>query len=123
MSETVWKDVHAGYAKAWTEWRISDDEIRVRQHEDVTDIIEVNKFLQSHTPQELTNKQSGWRWRARLPLSLDRELALKGLYKDKKAFLRWLNEPDNAAWALCRDRKVRTTPAGLQVITKERRER
>jgi hypothetical protein len=121
MSEIVWNDKHAGYAKAWTEWRITDDEVRVRQHEDVSDIIALNKYLASHSPTELTDKLSGWRWRARIPLSLDIELARKGIYKSKKEFLSWLNNSDNRAWALCRDRIVRTRASGLQVITNERR--
>lgn len=118
MSSTNFNMLHASYAKAWTEFRITDTEIQLRQHEDTTEIERVNKFLQSLNPQELTNKKSGWRWVARIPLSLDMQLAKQGIYKDKKAFNRWKNDPNNKAWALCRDRKIRTTPAGVQVITK-----
>ena len=116
-------DLHTSYAKAWTKYRITDEELLLQHFEDVTDLIEMNKFLQSHTPQQLTDKKSGWRWVARLPLSLDMELAKKGIYKDKKAFNAWKNHPDNQAFVLCRDRKVATTPAGVEVITHQRRDK
>ena len=122
MSTVSFNELHTSYAKAWTEYHISDEEIRMRHHEDTTEIEQVNKFLQTFSPQELTDKKSGWRWVARIPLSLDAELARKGIYKDKAAFNRWKNDPANRTWALCRDRKIKTTPAGVQVITKERRE-
>lgn len=116
------KDPSAGYAKAWTEYRITEDELHMQHVEDVTEILQVNKFLKTFSPQELTNKKTGWRWVARLPLSLDLEMAKKGVYTSKAAFNRWKNDPDNAAFALCRDRKPITTPSGLHVVTNKRRE-
>ena len=106
MSELRFKDLHAGFAKAWTEYRITDDTLYMQHKEDVTGIQEVNKFLKSFTAQELTNKKSGWRWVARLPLSIDMDLAKKGIYKSKAAFNRWKNDPDNDIWALSRDIKL-----------------
>jgi len=119
MAERKFTDLHVGYAKAWTDFRITDTEMYVQHFEDVTDIIQVNKFLQSHTPQDLTNYKTGWRWVARIPLSVDADLARRGIYKDKKAFNRWKNDPDNAVWALCRDKRTARTPSGIEVITKK----
>ena len=106
MSTHRFKELQLGFAKAWTEFNISDDELRIQHFEDVTTIMEVNKYLKSFTPQELTNKKSGGRWVARLPLSIDAELARKGVYKDKAAFQRWKNDPDNDIWALSKDVKL-----------------
>ena len=106
MSATAFKDLHIGFAKAWTEYSISDTELRQQRFEDVTEIMEVNKFLKGYTAQDLTNKKTGWRWVARLPLSLDMELMKKGVYKSKAAWSRWKNDPDNAIWALSRDIKL-----------------
>lgn len=106
MSATTFKDVQLGFAKAWTEYHISDTEITIQHKEDVSEIVEVNKFLKGFTAQELTNKKSGWRWVARLPLSLDMELMKQGVYKSKAAFNRWKNNPDNAVFALTRDIKL-----------------
>ena len=106
MSTHRFKELQLGFAKAWTEFNISDDELRIQHFEDVTTIMEVNKYLKSFTPQELTNKKSGWRWVARLPLSIDAELARKGVFKDKAAFQRWKNDPDNDIWALSKDVKL-----------------
>ena len=115
-------DLHCSYAKAWTKYRITDEVLEMQHFEDVTELIQMNKFLKSHTPQELSNKKTGWRWVARLPLSLDMKLAKEGIYKSKKAFNAWKNNSDNEAFVLCRDRRVAETPAGLQVITKQRRD-
>jgi len=98
-----YQDLATGYAKAWTDYYISDDTIIIQHQEEVDDILQVNKYLQSFTPQELTDKKSGWRWAARLPLSIDADLVKKGIYKSKAAWLRWKNDPDNRAWALSRD--------------------
>jgi hypothetical protein len=72
----------------------------------VTDIINVNKILKTLSAQELTDKKAGWRWVARLPLSIDMRLHKEGVYKSKKAFNKWKNDPDNAIWALSRDVKL-----------------
>lgn len=106
MSETRHQDLHAGFAKAWTDYRITDDTLYMQHHEDVTDVMAINKYLKGFTPQELTNKKYGWRWVARLPLSLDMELAKKGIYKSKKEFNRWKNSPENDIWALSKDVKL-----------------
>ena len=100
------RDLHVGFAKAWTDINFSGDEVRVQHTEDVTDIMEINRYLKTFSPQELTNKKSGWRWVARLPLSIDADLVKRGIYKDKAAFQRWKNDPDNAIWALSRDIKL-----------------
>ena len=106
MATDSFKQLQVGFAKAWTQYHVSDTELYVQHVEDVTDVMAINKFLKTFTPQELTNKKSGWRWVARLPLTVDAELARKGIYKDKAAFNRWKNDPDNAIWALTRDVKL-----------------
>ena len=103
---TLYQDVSVSYAKAWTDYHIGDDVLTIQHKEDVTDIMEINRFLKTFSPQELTNKKSGWRWVARLPLSIDADLAKRGVYKDKAAFNRWKNDPDNSIWALSRDIKL-----------------
>jgi hypothetical protein len=100
------KDLHVGFAKAWTEYEFTHDQVIAKHVEDVTDIQDVNKFLKSLSVDQLTNKETGWRWVARLPLSIDADLAKRGIYKDKAAFNRWKNDPDNAIWALSRDVKT-----------------
>jgi hypothetical protein len=100
------KDLHVGCAKAWTEYTFTHDQVYAKNVEDVSECMEINRFLKTLSPQELTNKKSGWRWVARLPLSIDMDLAKKGVYKSKAAFNRWKNDPDNAIWALSRDVKL-----------------
>jgi hypothetical protein len=106
MSSTDFRDLQLGFAKAWTDYKITDDEITIQHFEDTSDIEAVNKYLQSFSPQELTDKKSGWRWVARLPLSIDMDLAKKGIYRSKATFNRWKNDPDNRIWALSRDVKL-----------------
>ena len=106
MSTKKHRELQVGYAKAWTDIHVSDTELTIQHWEDVSDIMAINKFLKSYSPQDLTNQKTGWRWVARLPLSIDADLAKKGIYKDKKAFNRWKNDPDNAIWALSRDIKL-----------------
>ena len=83
---------------SWSDVTIDDNQIHIRHHEDVSDLIDQNKFLASHSPSELTNKKSGWRWVARLPLTQYMELKRKGTLDDKAAFKRWLNDPDHRAF-------------------------
>ena len=105
MSLSV-RDMSIGFAKAWTDYTFNEGKVEMQHHEDVTDIIEVNKILQAYTAQELTNKKTGTRWVARLPMSIDMQMMKDGVYKTKKSFNRWKNNPDNKIWALCRDVKL-----------------
>jgi hypothetical protein len=106
MATDSFKQMQMGFAKAYTQFHVTETEMYINTVEDVTDIMEINKFLKTFSPQDLTNKKSGWRWVARLPLSLDQQLAKKGIYKSKAEFNRWKNDPDNDIWALSRDVKL-----------------
>ena len=83
---------------SWSDISITDTQIHIQHKEDVTDLIDQNRYLSSHSPQELTNKKAGWRWIARIPLSKYMELKEKERNGDEKAFKRWLNDPDNRAF-------------------------
>ena len=83
---------------SWSNISITDEQIHIQHSEDVSDLIDQNRFLASHSPTELTNKKSGWRWVARLPLTQYMELKRQGKLDDPKAFKRWLNDPDHRAF-------------------------
>jgi hypothetical protein len=85
---------------SWSDITIDDEQIHIQHKEDVTDLVDMNRFLASHNPSELTNKKAGWRWIARIPMTQYILLKQNKTLEDKKAFKRWLNDPDNRAFRI-----------------------
>lgn len=90
------------YGLAYSKIDITDREIRVQHFEDVTALQESNRRLKAkYTPQDLTNKQTGWRLVGRIPCTTYLELMRKNnLYSDgtlkedgAKVIRRFLNDP------------------------------
>lgn len=70
-------------------------EVLVQTHEDVTRLVDSNKVLQNNPELVRRNTPDGWRLKARLPITLYRDLSKQGILNDKKRFRAWLNDPDN----------------------------
>jgi len=88
---------------AWTKisTRQGGEILDAQNFEDTTVIEEVNKYIRNnYSPQDLTNREAGWRRVATLPMSVYLQLQKEGIANDPKAFRKWLNDPDNRAWTL-----------------------
>lgn len=70
-----------------------DDKVVFEEKHDVTDILETNKALQN-----MVDEKANWKGEmhrvASIPMGIFMELQRKGITKDKKAFLRWLDDPE-----------------------------
>lgn len=71
----------------------SQDKFVIQTTQDVTDIIRKNKVSLN----EVDKHQPWGEWSkvASLPLSIYFDLKQQGILDDKKAFKKWLNDPDN----------------------------
>ena len=72
-----------------------NDSMTIETVTDVTDIVEGNK-------RDFNGSHGGWRGDmhkvASIPLTKYMELLQAGIVHDKKAFKKWLNDPDNRAF-------------------------
>jgi hypothetical protein len=75
----------------------SDDVATIATKQDVTEIVETNKFEYN-----MHDERSRWKGdmvkAASIPLTLFMELWKKGIIQDRKRFGRWLDDGDNAAF-------------------------
>ena len=88
----------------YSDIEITDDEIRVQHFEDTTKIQAENKAIKAaFTPQDLTNKETGWRMVGRIPMTKYMEIMRKNqLMHDgetlkeeaNKEIREFLNDPD-----------------------------
>ena len=73
----------------------------IRTEQDVSSIIDLNKFQASHFTSGKDQWGDGFDHRtkiASIPLSIYMDLKKRGVLRDPVAFKRWLNDGDNAAF-------------------------
>lgn len=85
---------------SWSDITITDTQIHIQHKEDLTDLVEQNRFLQTLDPSELTNKKCGTRLIARISMGkyLEMMRIKRKHYADdhdgfERMFKRWLNDP------------------------------
>jgi hypothetical protein len=69
------------------------DKVTIQQVQDTTHIVEQNKALFNATDERA--KWGEWSKVASIPISVWADLNAKGIVRDKVAFKKWLNSPDN----------------------------
>lgn len=70
-----------------------EDRCFVQQVQDTTQIVEQNKALLAQSSKH--DRYGEWSKVASIPVSIWADLNAKGIVKDKEAFKKWLNDPDN----------------------------
>jgi hypothetical protein len=73
----------------------NDGQWTVERVQDVEDIIELNKAEYNSVDERATHKSESFNRYARLPLVVLMDLERKGILRDSKAFMKWLDDPDN----------------------------
>lgn len=69
------------------------DKVTIQQVQNTTRILEQNKAQFNATDERA--KWGEWSKVASIPINLWADLNAKGIVRDKAAFKRWLNDPDN----------------------------
>lgn len=67
----------------------------IRDEQEVSPIIDANQDEYNDAPSRLGTPGPLGRKVASIPLGLFMEMQRKGITRDRKAFARWLNDPDN----------------------------
>lgn len=70
----------------------------LKQTQDVSNILELNKAEFNNVDERARFKHETMNHVARLPLVVLEDLRKRGILDDKKAFLKWLSDADNAAF-------------------------
>lgn len=75
------------------------DSLTIYREEDVTELVERNRALyNSYDGRRARWKNPAMNWVASIPPTVYLDLMRKGILQDKKAFDRWLDDPDNQAF-------------------------
>lgn len=75
-----------------------DGQYYIRQSQDVQNIIDLNKSEFNSVDERARYKSDMFNRVARLPLVVLEDLRKRGILRDKKAFLKWLDQPENRAF-------------------------
>lgn len=75
-----------------------DGQWYIEHQQDVEGILELNKAQYNSTDERARYKKEVFNHVARLPLVVQEDLRQKGILNDKKAFLKWLDQPENRAF-------------------------
>lgn len=87
--------------RQWFHWNDDTDTFTIQTEQKVDDLIEANResFNQFSGASDKFGDLIGQRTRvASIPMNIYMDLKKKGITKDPKAFKKWLNDPDNAAF-------------------------
>jgi hypothetical protein len=71
----------------------TDDVVHFEERQDVTEIVEDNKHFMNATDERA--RYGEFDRVASIPIGVFMELRKKGIVQDRKAFARWLDDPDN----------------------------